>query len=375
MENPFVYGGVVTGKNFVDRERELVELRRDLLSGKSVVLYSPRQIGKSSLVEEMFSRLEKDVYHARVDVSAVDSRHALAKQIVEAIIDSAYTKLDKMRKAVSELPDLLRGLRVNVVVTPEREIKFEFARDAIDKELGEIFDLAEKIARQKGKRMLLAFDEFQDISDLDGVTIEKLMRSKFQYHKNVTYLFMGSKRHMLMRMFNDRSRPFYKFSKPMELGPIPRPEFKEFISEKFEKSGGEISDEAVDAILNLTGGHPYYTQQLCYVLWFISKKVVDKSLVLEAVNEILVHEKKNYLELMGRLTPLQRRFLRGLATEDDVSVFSSNFVEKYELKTHSHVQRLVKSLEGKGMLDEGKITDTFFKEWLRRLSGSPIGGS
>ena len=70
---------------------------------------------------------------------------------------------------------------------------------------------------------------------------------------------------------------------------------------------------------------------------------------------------------MSRLTPLQRRFLRGLAVEGDTSPFLSDFIEKYELKTHSHVQRLVKSLEEKGVVDEGKITDPFFSEWLRRL--------
>jgi len=371
MQNPFIYGGIATGENFADREHELEELKRNLLSRKSVVLYSPRQMGKSSLVKELFLRLGAEVYHACVDVSAVESRHALANQIVEEVVDSAYTKLDKLKKAVSELPDLLKSLRVSVVVTPEKEVKFEIARDIASKEplLGEIFDFAENLARRKGKRMLLAFDEFQDISDLDGIAIEKLMRSKFQYHKNVTYLFMGSKRHMLMRMFNDESRPFYKFSKPMELGRIPKQDFKKFISNKFEKSGGRISDKVVEAILNLTEAHPYFTQQLCYELWFISKKVTDWALVQNAIDKIIMHEKKNYLATMDSLTPLQRRFLRGLAMEGDVSVFSSDFMEKYELKTHSHVQRLVKSLEKKGVLDDGKIVDIFFKEWLKRLGG------
>jgi hypothetical protein len=256
MENPFIYGGIVTGENFVNRGKELVELRRDLLSGKSVVLYSLRQMGKTSLVDELFSRLGDDVYSVRVDVSAVESRRALAEQIIEAIVDSAYTRLDRVKKAVTELPELLRGLRVNVVVTPEGELRLDVSKETAKKEMEKIFDFAENFAHQKGKRMLLAFDEFQDIASLDGVAIEKLMRSKFQRHKNVTYLFTGSKRRMLLRMFNDESRPFYKFSRPMELGPIPKREFGEFISHKFKESGGKISGGAVDAVLELTGGHP-----------------------------------------------------------------------------------------------------------------------
>ncbi len=366
MRNPFVYGPIVTGANFVNRKRELEELKRDLLSGKSVVLYSPRLMGKSSLVEELFSRLGKDVYHARVDVSAVDSKRALATRIIETIVNSAYTKLDRLKRAVLELPGFFKSLRVSVVFTPEGNVKLEMARDITDEELGEALDFAESFAGKKGRRMVLAFDEFQDVSDLNGTAIEKLMRSKFQRHRNVTYVFMGSKRHILTRMFSDESRPFYRFSKPMELGPIPRQEFKQFIANKFEKTGGRISDEALDAILDLTGGHPYYTQQLCYELWFSSRKVTGESQVREAVDRIIAHEQKNYLDLMDHLTPLQRRFLRGLAAEEGVSIFSSDFVERYGLKTQSHVQRVVKSLEHKGVLDEGRIHDVFFREWLRR---------
>jgi DNA-binding MarR family transcriptional regulator len=91
-------------------------------------------------------------------------------------------------------------------------------------------------------------------------------------------------------------------------------------------------------------------------------------MVQEAVDRVVIHEKKNYLEIMGGLTPLQRRFLRGLAMEEKASIFSETFIESYELKTHSHVQRLVKSLEQKGILDEGKIPDVFFREWLRKLN-------
>jgi|GEM_PF-2951702 len=68
---------------------------------------------------------------------------------------------------------------------------------------------------------------------------------------------------------------------------------------------------------------------------------------------------------------MSHTFLWEANAKGDVSVFSGDFMEKYELKTHSHVQRLVKSLEKKGVLDEGKIVDIFFKEWLKRLGGEP----
>ena len=52
MKNPFVYGEVVPGDAFVDRDTELARLVSDLGSGQKVFLISPRRYGKSSLVRQ-----------------------------------------------------------------------------------------------------------------------------------------------------------------------------------------------------------------------------------------------------------------------------------------------------------------------------------
>lgn len=213
--------------------------------------------------------------------------------------------------------------------------------------------------------MIVAFDEFQEIDVLDGVALEKLMRSKFQYHRNVVYLFMGSKRHLLQEIFSEEGRAFYKFGKPMTLGFIPKEEFAAFISRKFGEGGGSISEDAIECVLNVTGGHPYYTQQLCYGLWFISKNIKDASLVEKAIQEILVHEQVNYLKIWDELSILQRRLLIGLSREEHPNIYSAGFIDKYKLRAPSRVQRALESLESKGIIDGNKIIDIFFGEWLK----------
>jgi hypothetical protein len=47
MQNPFVYGEIVPGEGFVDREVELDRLVTDLAGGQKVFLISPRRYGKS----------------------------------------------------------------------------------------------------------------------------------------------------------------------------------------------------------------------------------------------------------------------------------------------------------------------------------------
>src|SRR5688500_20301764 len=59
MQNPFVYGEVVPGEAFVDREAELDRLVTDLAAAQKVFLISPRRYGKSSLVRQALAALAR----------------------------------------------------------------------------------------------------------------------------------------------------------------------------------------------------------------------------------------------------------------------------------------------------------------------------
>src|SRR5687768_17306574 len=59
MDNPFIYGEVVPGNAFPDREAELDRLVADLGDGQKVFLISPRRYGKSSLVSRALALLSR----------------------------------------------------------------------------------------------------------------------------------------------------------------------------------------------------------------------------------------------------------------------------------------------------------------------------
>lgn len=221
VENPFKYGVEVTGNDFVDREKELVELRKELLSGKSVVLYSPRRLGKSSLLKELFRGMKRDTITVYVKLYGTGSREAFARKIAEGVITNAYRTVDRMRAALGSLKEL----RPNLVLTPEGDVRLEIGRRVAARGLEEVLDLPERIAEKRGVRLVVAFDEFQEIGLLDGLELEKLMKAKFEEHKRTAYVFAGSKRHLLHEIFTDEGRPLFKFARPMELDNIPRGEF------------------------------------------------------------------------------------------------------------------------------------------------------
>jgi len=60
VENPFVYGKVVRGKYFADREAEIAELVNDIASSQNVIVFSPRRYGKTSLILEVLDRVKAE---------------------------------------------------------------------------------------------------------------------------------------------------------------------------------------------------------------------------------------------------------------------------------------------------------------------------
>jgi AAA+ ATPase superfamily predicted ATPase len=363
MENPFKYGVEVTGEDFVDRKRELTELRDEVLSGKSIVLYSPRRLGKSSLLKELFRRIKDEAIPAYVKLYGIESKQALAGKIAESIVTSAYTKIDRMKEALR----FLKELRPNLILTADGEVKLEIGRRITTRGLEEVLDLPERMAEKRRMRIVVAFDEFQEISLLNGIELEKLMKAKFEEHKYAAYVFAGSKRHLLHEIFADEGRPLFKFARPMELGNIPKDEFSKFISRKFEGTGGDIADEVIDRVFEFTGGHPYFTQQLCHELWYLARKVKDPLMVDQAIGAVLTHYGVEYERIWdGLRSGIQRRLMLGMAREYETNLCSTEFIVEYQLKTVAHVQKALKLLENKGLVEKGKITDLFFAEWLRR---------
>ena len=361
--NPFKYGKAVVGKDFIDREEELKELSSDLLSGQSVIIYSHRRLGKSSLILESFRRMEdEDVITVYIDMYGVSSLKDLMEMIVQKTVSEGYNSIEKVGKAAGEF---LKSLRPKIYLE-EGKIGVEIYREETNKNtLTEALDFPQKVAEKRDQRIVMAFDEFQEITKLDGREIEKTMRSVFQLHDSVSYLFAGSKTHLLKDIFEDGDRPFYNFGKIKTLGKIPRDEFAEGVKEKFEGTGRAVTPDIIESIFDITDGHPYYTQQLCHELWFLSaEEPLEVEMVEIARENILQYRSDFYEHQWSELnSKVQRRLLLALAdgVED---IYSEEAIREYQLKTSSHVQKAQKALESKDIVKDRSIVDLFFKSWI-----------
>ena len=193
------------------------------------------------------------------------------------------------------------------------------------------------------------------------------MRSRFQHHKNVSYLFAGSKEHLLREMFEEKTHAFFKFARPLALGPITKEKFIPFISKKFKLTGGKPSDEIINKIFDYTDGHPYFTQYLCHEIWYITKSPKNEKVIETALQSIITQQSIAYEYIWDELKSRnQRALLIGIACEKGYS-YSPEFIEKYRLKSQSHIEKSLKLLKKRGILDDkGRIIDIFLQKWIIR---------
>ncbi len=315
---------------------------------------------------------KKSVLTAFIDLYGCVSEADLVNKLIEKSVIPAY---DTMDKVLNFLKSSLSGVRPELTISSDGSVKVRFTRESQglgEKELSEVLDVPEKLAKAKGMRLVVFFDEFQEITNLDGVRLEKLMRASFQHHKFSTYVFMGSKRHIIEQMFENVNEPFYRFAKPFPLGKIPVPEFRSFILSRFVETQIRIDPSIVDSILSFTDGHPYFTQQLCHELWNIAceKGVVGELDMKRAVENILSLHNDLFLRIWDSMTLSQRRLVIALSLESSVPlIYALAWIKKYGLQSASHVKRAVNQLVKIGTVEklDGNyyLPDIFFKEWVK----------
>lgn len=376
MKNPFVFGDVVKGEHFTNREDEIRELTSDLSSGQNILLFSPRRYGKTSLILKVLDNLKKeDIIPIYVDLFRITSIHTFIKIYTAAIAKATATKLDEAVQFLKDnFPTIAPKLVVKTTEPTEFEFDFEAAKKDMDKVLDDLYDLPQKVAAKRKKQIAVVFDEFQEISALN-LPIERSLRAKIQHHDKVAYCFMGSKRHLLDELFLDKNKPLYRIAKSVPLGKIKPENLKNFIHSRFKSINMNIDANLVDEILKITACHPYYTQQLCHEVFNVGfSKEETHTITLKdikaAEDKCISAQSYAYSTIWDGLAGKQKDLILALTLNPEANIYSQEFLSKHELGIPATVQTAVRALEKKGLLDRANgsysISDVFFIEWIKR---------
>ena len=371
--NPFRFGALALDDAFTDREAEVRELTTDVLNGQDVVVFAPRRFGKSSLVWRVArDLLDQGVLVAHVDLMTTPTKEKLAEKLAKSIHDDVASPLLRARERLR----VFRDLRIAPVVTVnplDGALSFSFqagrTREDVDATLERLLELPGTLGEERGRTVALVLDEFQEIVEIDR-DLPKLMRAVFQEQPQVAHVYLGSKRHMMRRIFSDENEPFWRSAKHLELGVIEPRLFRGYIVERFRRTGRTVDDAVVDRLLAVTRGHPNATQELCYFLWEETREaeVVGADRFDAAITKVLRSEHAHFSLVWEKAATTQRLLLQALAIEPGRPL-RNDYRVRHQLPTASSVQRALEALvRDELVLREAsgayRIAEPFLAEWV-----------
>lgn len=373
--NPFTTR-VAGGPDFCDRTEELAGLERLVHDGQSIVLSSPRRYGKTSLVLHLQEHLrEQEFLTVYVDFFSVLSEQDFVTKLAKAVVTGIGrgASPDSFR---NRLADLFRSFTVTFEARPEGIVVSAALAPgtspsaALDDVMESLFSYVEK----NNRKACCVFDEFQEITTLpESKRIEGTLRSHTQMHKSISFIYVGSRRQLLMDMFG-KNRPFYGSSRFMTLNSISSDEFVPYIVQKFSESGRTCSPDVASLIYEHVAGYPSYVQRLAALAWDMTEAICTKDIVEASWNALLDDATALFEATWTGLSPVQRRALTSIAIEPTSQPSAYEYLQRYHVPASS----MQKAIEALKLLDlvqydkEWHLVDPVMTAWLKDTRSSTI---
>jgi uncharacterized protein len=287
----------IPASQLIGRRDDVREIATRLEAGTHLIVAGPRRTGKTSVCEAALSRARRrGAYTAKVDLFRVSDAAELAEALAAAVIanrSAAHRALRRARTAgraaltAAQSTAVIRmigelGEGVELALTPG--LAAQNPERAIDLAL----ELPERVATADGRRMILFFDEFQEVAsarrpygDPDAVT--NRMRAVFQRSTGVSYLFAGSIEHVVRDLFAPTRRAFSGFGSFYALRPISEEEWRRGLAERFAADDCTVAEAALDRIVELGGGHPRATMRIAQQAHLVSIELEVREIDLDLV--------------------------------------------------------------------------------------------
>ncbi len=363
--NPFLLQGYGDPDNFCDRVQELRFLHEARTNQRNVTIISLRRLGKTALIRHYFSGPVKFI-PVFVDIYRTTDQQGMILRIVEETLKQVGKPT---RSLIATATEAFRSLELSlhfdaITGLPELGAALRPGKNEV-LALDELFRFLEK---QK-KQVVLAIDEFQQITEYPEKNTEALLREHVQKLRNVNFIFSGSDRRMMQAIFTDRKRPFYHATEPLYLEPIAKADYTAFILAHFKKGKRKISEELVHAGLDWCNLHTYYVQYLFNRLFALAKPNYGPIDLRDTQDSILKERAPEYMTMKRLLSTNQAAVLQAIAKDAPVIVPTANaFIGKHGLSAVSTIRQSMGVLLEKELIhqaEEGyQLTDVFFGKWL-----------
>lgn len=365
--NPFIVTGYRSPKYFCDRENETRRLISAIENNRHLTLFSLRRMGKTGLIRHAYYELEKEkqIIPVYTDIMPTANLADFTMALVRAVFSTMAKNKSLIKTILTSLSAIRPVLSYHPVTgMPEITVKIDNPSDS-EHTLESVFAF---LSRQK-QNIVIAIDEFQQISTYPQKNVESILRSLIQPLNNVTFIFSGSRKHILSEIFSSPGRPFFNSTEIMEINTINAEDYYSFITGHFKEHGMTIDQEALDLIKEYTFMHTFYIQFLCNRLFALRLRNISKKDTAVLYSQVLNENEPVYASYINLITTFQFRLLKAVAAEKGATGLSSKeFLQRNNLGAASSVNTALNSLIEKEFIfkekDKYYLTDRFFAGWI-----------
>ena len=365
--NPFITSGYRGPEYFCDRIVETKKIVSALTNERNVTLMAPRRYGKTGLIHNVFDSLPAEYATVYIDIYATKNVQDFTQMFASAVLGSLDSAADK---AISAVGRFFKAIRPTLTPDGNGGVTFSFSVDKSSAEatLNGVFDYL----ASEDRRVVVAIDEFQQILEYPETGTEALLRSRIQFLPNVSFLFAGSRHHIMGEMFTSPRRPFYQSTDIMSLDVIAPDAYCKFAENFFKGAGRDFSADAFAALYRRFDGVTWYVQSVLNRVWSDGGGLSSEKDVSAVVGGLVEERSLTFHDLLCAQSDVGKALLRAIAAEGKVAEITSGaFLARHGIAAPSSARTALTNLTGTDLVYRSAagymVYDYLFAEYLRNL--------
>lgn len=334
---------------------------------KSMMLIGLRGTGKTVLLHQISELAEKENYQvAMIEAHEKKSLPALLLPELRRILfalDKGENLSNKVKKAFGILKSFVSSIKFTV-----NEIDFGIGIEAekgtadsgdLETDLAQVFVALGEAAQERNTAIAVIVDELQYLSEQELSSL--IMATHKISQKSLPVVLIGAGLPQLVgKAGRAKSYAERLFDYP-ELGPLTKDDAKQALQEPAKKEGVLFSEAALDEIIRVTEGYPYFLQEWGYHAWNLAEAspISLENAKQATIDSIQKLDQSFFRVRFDRLTPREKEYLRALAELGTIPQRSGNVAEKLGVDVQNAAP-LRNNLIKKGMIYSPKHGDTAF---------------
>jgi len=360
--NPYIIGGRITDTNrFFGREKFFNDINDYLKTDnvKLILLHGQRRIGKSSVIAQIPNKLGTDEF-VFISFDFQDTVNSSHQKIIHSIAIGIIEKLETLETNEEILNHLAENILTNIEI---------FSREFLP-----------TVYQQLGnKKLVLLWDEFDVLTERDT-------ESDTDSKNFCDYILQLQKRDQKLFIIPVAGRHISKLPKLVsslrealnrEIGLLKKEDTQKLIIQP-DKNVLNYEEEAIEAIFQLSAGHPYVTQCICSAIYNLARDRYNQTNVLpQSINghdvESIVDKAIELAEggldwFWGGLTTEQQVIFAAAAEARNIAIQENEPPQLMLLRSHGiateYLNTANRQLHEYDFLDNSRVKVEFVCRWL-----------